>query len=748
MGRPISYEMQMMFVGSSGAFEEAMNTGSGISRLDFIQGYDFSFNIERTPLKQIGSDSFATRQTQLAPDVNLNIQYYLNDGWNDKYIGLDIPTGATGNPFDSILSSTGDRNFYISIAQNDGIDQNLQTGIVNSNILAIGNAYITNYEISVAVNQLATVSCSFVGANANVQDYATSKYLPSVNTLVSGQNAQDANKNFSLNFVNNSRTERYLPKAKEVFDGGCPYSKCKITPDFQSGGGTSPITFGFFDAIANNFQSMQFSVQFERKALYGFGNNHPYIRKIQRPTVATLSLSALIDDFQAENLSKVFHAEGGTQKSMLIEFFNFQDVKKFGLSLQNLTLESYNLGARIGDRVLVETNWSVEVKNGAGADIGMIGSYGTPILDTTLVNESFAVERLFYQIDAGASHSIAISKNGRVFGWGLNSSGQLGDDSVTQRLTPVSVFGAAKTFCTISGSDSHSLAIDKNGRAWAWGTNTLGQLGDNSATSRRTPIRVLGDIKTFCQISAATQHSLAIDKNGSAWGWGYNRFGRLGNNSLTSQRTPVSVAGQQKTFCAISAGNAYSFAIDKYGNAWGWGLNLVGQLGDGTPTSRLTPVSVAGAKKTFCKISAGYGQTIAIDKYGRGWGWGYNARGQIGDNSITCRSTPVSIAGAVKTFCAVSAGGSHSLAIDKNGKAWAWGNNIYGQLGDNSTTSRLTPVSIAGAAKTFCAINAGGSHSLAIDKNGRLWAWGINSQGQLGDNSITSRLTPVRVFNI
>ena len=102
-----------------------------------------------------------------------------------------------------------------------------------------------------AVNQLATVSCSFVGANANVQDYETSKYLPSVNTLVSGQNAQDANKNFSLNFVNNSRTERYLPKTKEIFDGGCPYSKCKITPDFQSGGGTSPITFGFFDAIAN-----------------------------------------------------------------------------------------------------------------------------------------------------------------------------------------------------------------------------------------------------------------------------------------------------------------------------------------------------------------------------------------------------------------------------------------------------------------------------------------------------------------
>lgn len=749
MGRPISYEMQMMFVGSSGAFEEAMNTGSGISRLDFIQSYDFSFNIERTPLKQIGSDSFATRQTQLAPDVNLNIQYYLNDGWNDKYIGLDIPTGATGNPFDSILSSTGDRNFYISIAQNDGIDQNLQTGIVNSNILAIGNAYIINYEISVAVNQLATVSCSFIGANANVQDYATSKYLPSVNTLVSGQNAQDANKNFSLNFVNNSRTERYLPKAKEIFNGGCPYSKCKITPDFQSGGGTSPITFGFFDAIANNFQSMQFSVQFERKALYGFGNNHPYIRKIQRPTVATLSLSALIDDFQAENLSKVFHAEGGIKSSMLIEFFNLQDVKKFGLSLQNLTLESYNLGARIGDRVLVETNWTVEVKNGAGADIGMIGSYGIPLLDVTKVNESFAVERLFYQIDAGSFNSIAIDKNGRAWAWGNNVSGQIGDNSITNRLTPVSVMGVVKTFCRISGGTAYCLAIDKNGRVWGWGSNTFGGLGDNSTTSRFTPVSVLGGTKTFCQISAGGSHSLAIDKNGRAWGWGNNTEGQLGDNSTTPRFTPVSILNTTNTFCAISAGTFHSLSINKNGRAWGWGNNAFGQVGDNSTTQRLTPVSILGGVKTFCRISAGNAHSLAIDKNGVAWGWGYNGNGRLGDNSVTNRLTPVSVVGTtIKTFCQISAGFTHSLAIDKNGRAWGWGRNSSGQIGDNSTTSRLTPVSVLGGVKTFCQISIGRDHSLAIDKNGRAWAWGINTFGGLGDNSITSRLTPVRVCNI
>lgn len=745
MGRPISYEMQMMFVGSSGAFEEAMNTGSGISRLDFIQGYDFSFNIERTPLKQIGSDSFATRQTQLAPDVNLNIQYYLNDGWNDKYIGLDIPTGATGNPFDSILSSTGDRNFYISIAQNDGIDQNLQTGIVNSNILAIGNAYITNYEISVAVNQLATVSCSFVGANANVQDYATSKYLPSVNTLVSGQNAQDANKNFSLNFVNNSRTERYLPKAKEVFDGGCPYSKCKITPDFQSGGGTSPITFGFFDAIANNFQSMQFSVQFERKSLYGFGNNHPYIRKIQRPTVATLSLSALIDDFQAENLSKVFHAEGGTQKSMLIEFFNFQDVKKFGLSLQNLTLESYNLGARIGDRVLVETNWTVEVKNGAGGDIGMIGSYGVPALDVTLVNESFAVERLFYEMAGGQVNSYGLDKNGKIWAWGNNSIyNYIGrtDSSTFSPFykTPVTISGANKTFCHIQAGDTHILALDKKGQIWGWGYGRYGQLANPAATTYRTPVKIMGEPKTFCQIVSRRPSSFAIDKYGLAWAWGLNSYGGLGinNNATVCVMTPVLLAGN-KTFCQIRSSTEGGAAIDKNGKIWVWGRNAYGELGDGTAVSKISPVAIAGSVKTFCQISAGDYYCLALDKYGRAWSWGYNLRGQLGNNSTTSQLTPVSVCGTLKTFCKITTGSESSYAIDKYGKIWAWGGNLYGQLGDGSIISRSTPVAVCGTAKTFCDIITGYYHCLATDKNGRAWAWGWNTYGQFG-NGTNSRL--------
>ena len=836
----------MMFVGSSGAFEEAMNTGSGISRLDFIQSYDFSFDIERTPLKQIGSDSFATRQTQLAPDVNLNIQYYLNDGWNEKYIGLDVVTGQSVNPFDSILSSTGDRNFYISIAQNDGVDQNLQTEIVNSNILAIGNCYITSYEISIAVNQLATVSCSFVGSNANVQDYATSKYLPSVNTIASGQNAEDVNKNFSLNFVNNSRTERYLPKAKEVFDGGCPYNSCKITPDFQSGGGTSPITFGFFDAIANNFQSMQFSVQFERKSLYGFGNNHPYGRKIQAPIIGNLSLSSMIDDFQAENLSKVFHNEGGIKKSVLVEFFNADGIKKIGLSFQNLTLQSYNLGARIGDRIVVETQWTVEIKKGGDSDVKMIASYGIPVMDQTLVNESFTIERLFYYAGFGNNFSGALDQRGTLWTWGADlfgaaatteqpratiiqraqtkdktfckiafgptfvtaidnkgaawawGQGSLGSGSISQSTTPIKVYGN-KTFCNIASSLSFRLsvsALDKNGKAWAWGNNELGQLGNNSQTVASTPVAVYGN-KTFCQIVINEFGTAALDKNGKAWAWGAPAI--LGNNSpnfspVYLKTTPVEVHGS-KTFCKISAAYDNMLAIDKYGKIWAWGYNSVGQIGDGTTNCAKTPVRTLG-DRTFCKISGGGLFSFAIDKNGKIWGWGLNNEYNLGNLTLVSSRSPVAVCGCSKTFCEIQAynqvfaidnnkkiwtwgymgdpdtygklglvnvPGSpnrivgnrkynrvvarsfHSLALDLNGLVWGWGTQTNGVLGDNTTETRILPVSIEGQRKTFCKIASCDSFSAAIDKYGKVWTWGSNGTGQLGDGTTESKKTPIFV---
>ena len=232
--------------------------------------------------------------------------------------------------------------------------------------------------------------------------------------------------------------------------------------------------------------------------------------------------------------------------------------------------------------------------------------------------------------------------------------------------------------------------IKTDGSAWGWGYNNHGQLGDNSIVNKSTPVAVYGS-KTFCQISAGYAHSLAVDKNGQAWGWGYNQYGQLGDNSLLiSQLTPVAVYGS-KTFCQISGGQSHSLALDYNGKVWGWGYNNVGQLGDNSVTNRSTPVAVCGAH-TFCQISGGYFYSLALDYNGKAWSWGINTYGQLGNNELGVnQSTPVAVCGA-HTFCKISGGSLHSVAIDRNGKAWSWGSNSTGQLGYSPNTK--TPVAV------------------------------------------------------
>ena len=365
-------------------------------------------------------------------------------------------------------------------------------------------------------------------------------------------------------------------------------------------------------------------------------------------------------------------------------------------------------------------------------------------------------------IAAGGVRSGALNKNGKVFSWGFNGQGGGGYNSLTNVSTPVAIAGLNKTFCKIDYSGSLTgYGIDKNGRAWAWGGNAFGQLGDNSTVSKLTPVSVLGAVKTFCEIITGGggngTYALALDKYGRAWGWGANSTGNLGDNTITQRNTPVSVLGAVKTFCYINSGGGngsdfFGVALDKYGRAWAWGSSANGQLGDNSAVSKRTPVSVQGAVKTFCWINAGGAHVLALDKNGRLWAWGINTNGQLGDNSVTQRNTPVSVLGAVKTFCQIVAGKNpfqgFSCAIDKYGRLWAWGYNSDGAVGDNTTTQRNTPVSVVGVVKTFCRISAGGSHVVALDKNGNTWAWGFNNSGQLGHNTVSGKLTPTRVCNI
>jgi alpha-tubulin suppressor-like RCC1 family protein len=355
-----------------------------------------------------------------------------------------------------------------------------------------------------------------------------------------------------------------------------------------------------------------------------------------------------------------------------------------------------------------------------------------------------ADERLYWS--TGTAWFNLIDENqGQTWAWGFNGDGQLGDQTATDRSSPVIISGGFADWCEISAGSSHSLAVRTNGTAWAWGYNSNGRLGDGSVTSRTSPVSVVGGFGDWCQISAGGFHSLAVRTDGTAWAWGCNTNGQLGDGSVTSQRSPVSVLGGFGDWCEISAGLAHSLAVRTDGTAWAWGFNGNGRLGDGTITNRSSPVSVMGGFSDWCEISAGGAHSLAVRTDGTAWAWGRNSSGQLGDLTVTVRSSPVSVVGGFGDWCEISAGSYHSLAVRTDGSAWAWGRNTYGQLGDGSVTNRSSPVSVMGGFGDWCQVSGGRCHSLAVRTDGTAWAWGCNTNGQLGDGSVTSRTSPVSV---
>jgi len=334
---------------------------------------------------------------------------------------------------------------------------------------------------------------------------------------------------------------------------------------------------------------------------------------------------------------------------------------------------------------------------------------------------------------------------GLTYAWGGNSSGQLGNNTVVSSRSPVLTVGSFSDWCQVSAGTNHNLALRRNGTAWSWGCNAYGRLGDNTSTNRSSPVSIVGGFTDWCQVSAGDSHSLALRCNGTAWSWGNNGNGRLGDNTPDNRSIPVSVVGGFTDWCQVSAGGGHNLAIRTNGTAWAWGCNFRGRLGDDTITSRSSPVSVVGGFTDWCQVSAGGGHSLGVRCNGTAWAWGDNQYGNLGDDTASVRSSPVSVVGGFTDWCQVSAGNCHSLGLRTNGSAWAWGSNTCGRLGDGTVTSRSSPVSVVGGFTDWCQISGGGFQSLAVRTNGTAWAWGLNSAGQLGDGSINNRSSPVSV---
>ena len=336
-------------------------------------------------------------------------------------------------------------------------------------------------------------------------------------------------------------------------------------------------------------------------------------------------------------------------------------------------------------------------------------------------------------------------KTNTIWTWGCNNRGQLGDNTAVSRSSPVSVVGGFTDWCQVSAGTAHTAAVRTNGTIWTWGENGTGRLGDNTAVSRSSPVSVVGGFTDWCQVSASVVHTAAVRTNGTIWAWGCNGNGRLGDNTTVPNSSPVSVVGGFTDWCQVSTGQSHTTAIRTNGTIWSWGYNSCGQLGDNTIVDKSSPVSVVGGFTDWCQVSAGGYHTAAVRSNCTIWTWGCNNCGQLGDNTIVSRSSPVSVVGGFTDWCQVSVGCIHTAAVRTNGTIWAWGYNAFGRLGDGSSLAKSSPVSVVGGFTDWCQVSAGNAHTAAVRTNGTIWTWGENGTGRLGDNTTTNRSSPVSV---
>ncbi|HRU45471.1 MAG TPA: chromosome condensation regulator RCC1, partial [Spirochaetota bacterium] len=343
---------------------------------------------------------------------------------------------------------------------------------------------------------------------------------------------------------------------------------------------------------------------------------------------------------------------------------------------------------------------------------------------------------------AVGSHTVALKLDGSLWAWGYNSSGQLGDGTIENKLSPVRI-GVSTDWASVSCGRDHTIALKLDGTLWTWGNNGFGQLGDGTTGSNKSSPVQIGSSTDWASVSCGISHTVAIKSNGSLWAWGYNNSGRLGDGTTANKSSPIQI-GVSTDWASVSCGGGHTVAIKSNGSLWAWGNNELGQLGDGTTGNKSYPIRI-GVSTDWASVSCGGSHTVAIKSNGSLWAWGRNNSGQLGDGTTENRSSPVQIGGGSTDWASVSCGGSHTVAIKSNGTLWAWGYNYYGQLGDGTTANKSSPVQIGGGSTDWASVSCGNDHTVAIKSNKTLWAWGYNGSGQLGDGTTGNKSSPVQI---
>jgi alpha-tubulin suppressor-like RCC1 family protein len=333
----------------------------------------------------------------------------------------------------------------------------------------------------------------------------------------------------------------------------------------------------------------------------------------------------------------------------------------------------------------------------------------------TAVNTSGVLSgKTILSIAASTNNTCALASDHEVYCWGQNNNGQLGNNTTTQSLVPVAVSTSGvlsgKTVLALSGSGDTFCAIASDNNAYCWGWGYYGQLGNNATSDSSVPVAVstsgVLSGKTIKYISASEDHVCAIASDNNAYCWGDDNEGALGNNSSTSSSVPVAVNTSGvlsgKTLTAISSGWDHTCAIASDSNAYCWGYNEGGQLGNNTTTQSLVPVAVSTSGvlsgKTILSLATGVDDTCAIASNNLAYCWGDNADGNLGNNSTTNALVPVAVytSGVLSglTINAISTSWN-TCVIASDGNSYCWGYNSFGQLGNNISGVNVNQVPVA-----------------------------------------------------
>ena len=380
------------------------------------------------------------------------------------------------------------------------------------------------------------------------------------------------------------------------------------------------------------------------------------------------------------------------------------------------------------------------------------------------------------KISAGYYHACVVTASGGVRCWGYNYYGALGDGTTTGRTAPVDVKNADGTLLsnvsTIATGQYHTCALLGDGTVSCWGKNGSGELGDGTRETRTNPVQVRNADGTLLSnvtaISLGQNTSCALTTATTVKCWGSNTFGELGIGITPLSPSPVDVhtasddSSPLTGITAISAGQTFVCAITTTQSVKCWGRNLRGNLGDGTTVDKSTPVEVHTSAADsdpltgITAISAGSQHTCALTTTNTVKCWGANSFNQLGDNTITQRTTPVDALNAdgsnLSDVTAISAAG-HSCGLTSTNSVKCWGYNNYGQVGDGTNTISLpvTDVLATGespggqALASISAVTTGANFTCALTSSNSVKCWGHNGNGQLGDGTQTGRNTPVNV---